>query len=382
MTNAEITVKTVLKTKANFEKFIEEYNPQIITSTIAGMPNANDRIVVKICDLTQNIDTLMDALTEEIIVNLEKPPIVAWMVTNEKEKIQNFVRILNQQSGTRGLKIFVFKASVNQDESDINIECILKPQYKENKYVRNDNTHAKIIQNEYWKKYLEITGRKISPGPRHYQRISVGKSGVEIMQTVNTAKNYVATEILIRENKDLYTRFLENNEKLGKKMIIDPVYIDFINDLIEDKENVDYIANKYSAIKVMRGDKLIAIVMPKKITLNNEQIKLIMVNNFKEYLAYMDLIPIEYKILGNEGINGLFLPRLFNDTQIKNVIKSHVKHNGGRWLGKFERRPDLIDQYTKMIGEQLDKSDKSGILKAMKKAEEKTKEEQACKTEN
>ena len=218
MTNVEISTKTVLKTRANFENFIGEYNPQIITSTIAGMPNANDRIVVKICDLTQNIDTLMDALTEEIIVNLEKPPIVAWMVTNEKEKIQNFVRILNQQSGTRGLKIFVFKASVNQDESDINIECILKPQYKENKYVRNDNTHAKIIQNEYWKKYLEITGRKISPGPRHYQRISVGKSGVEIMQTVNTAKNYVATEILIRENKDLYTRFLENKEKIEQEI--------------------------------------------------------------------------------------------------------------------------------------------------------------------
>ena len=84
--------------------------------------------------------------------------------------------------------------------------------------MRNDNTHAKIIQNEYWKKYLEITGRKISPGPRHYQRISVGKSGVEIMQTVNTAKNYVATEILIRENKDLYTRFLENKEKIEQEI--------------------------------------------------------------------------------------------------------------------------------------------------------------------
>lgn len=188
--------------------------------------------------------------------------------------------------------------------------------------------------------------------------------------------------IIDRATKYLNYVPYENNEKLGQKMIIDPVYIDFINDLIEDKENVDYIANKYSAIKVMRGDKLIAIVMPKKITLNHEQIKLIMVNNFKEYLAYMDLIPIEYKILGSEGINGLFLPRLFDDTQIKKVIRSHVKHNGGRWLGKFERRPGLIDQYTKMIGEQLDKIDKSGILIAMKRAEEKTKEEQACKTEN
>ena len=103
--------------------------------------------------------------------------------------------------------------------------------------------------------------------------------------------------IIDRATKYLNYVPYENNEKLGQKMIIDPVYIDFINDLIEDKENVDYIANKYSAIKVMRGDKLIAIVMPKKITLNHEQIKLIMVNNFKEYLAYMDLIPIEYKNL-------------------------------------------------------------------------------------
>ena len=172
----------------------------------------------------------------------------------------------------------------------------------------------------------------------------------------------------------------ENNEELGQKMIIDPVYIDFINDLIEDEENIDYIANKYSAIKVMRGDKLIALVMPKKIQLNHEQIKLLMVNNFKEYLAYMDLIPVEYKILGSEGINGLFLPRLFDDTQIKKVIRSQVKHSGGRWLGKFERRPDLVEKYTKMVGEQFEKSDKSGILKAMKKAEEKIKEEQACNT--
>ena len=44
--------------------------------------------------------------------------------------------------------------------------------------------------------------------PQHYQNISIQKSGVQILQTVNTQRNYVASEIAINNNKDLIERLL------------------------------------------------------------------------------------------------------------------------------------------------------------------------------
>lgn len=181
-------------------------------------------------------------------------------------------------------------------------------------------------------------------------------------------------EVIEKATKHLNYVPYKDNTILGQKIIIDPLYIDFIRELLKDEKNTDFIANKYSAIKVMRDDKLVALVMPKKIQLNQEQLKMLLVNNFKEYVAYKDLIPVEYKLVGKEEVCGFFFPRLASDEYIKKFIQNQVKHNGGRWLGKFERRPDLQEHYAKLIGEAFDKSDRSGILQRMTKVEEKLKD--------
>lgn len=218
MTNKEITVKTVLKTKANFENFIEEYQPAVITSTLAEYPKADGRAVLTICDLTQNINSLLARLNDPVVKNLPQAPLVVWLVTSEKEEVQNLVDIMNKSTGRDGIKTFIFKAALNDDESDIDIECILKPEFNERKYQRNDETPAKILQLAYWKKYAELSDRKITPGPRHFQSLSIGKGGVEIFQTVNTAKNYVASEILIRDDKEIFEKLLEHKEEIENEL--------------------------------------------------------------------------------------------------------------------------------------------------------------------
>lgn len=218
MTNTEITVKTVLKTKANFESFIEEYQPAVITSTLDRYPKAAGRTVLTICDLTQNINSLLTRLNNPIVKNLPQAPLVAWLVTSEKEEIQNLVEIMNKSTGRDDIKTFIFKAALNEDESDINIECILKPEFKERKSPKNDETPAKLLQHGYWIKYAPLSDRKITPAPRHFQSLSIGKGGVEIFQTVNTAKNYVATEILIREDKTIFEKLLEHKEEIEQEL--------------------------------------------------------------------------------------------------------------------------------------------------------------------
>ena len=54
--------------------------------------------------------------------------------------------------------------------------------------------------------------------PQHYQNISIQKSGVQILQTVNTQRNYVASEIAINNNKDLFERLLEHKEEIEKEI--------------------------------------------------------------------------------------------------------------------------------------------------------------------
>lgn len=50
--------------------------------------------------------------------------------------------------------------------------------------------------------------------PQHYQNISIQKSGVQILQTVNTQRNYVASEIAINNNKELFEQLLKHKEEI------------------------------------------------------------------------------------------------------------------------------------------------------------------------
>ncbi len=91
-------------------------------------------------------------------------------------------------------------------------ECLLKPNLNlKTKREVNLNIPSKLLQKSYWEKYIEICDLSENPDmqikealPQHYQNISIQKSGVQILQTVNTQRNYVASEIAINNNKELF----------------------------------------------------------------------------------------------------------------------------------------------------------------------------------
>lgn len=213
-------LQEAFKSKAKFSELMQNI-PVSITQELANYPDADGKVVIHVAELTQNENTLFETLADDSIKALKQPPYFVWIITNEKEKIMNFVRIINQNS-MAGFGIFVFKASLNEDKIDI--KCLLKPELKPiKKYVRNDNAPAKLLQKAYWEKYFEVCDElqsemQVTPKPQHYQYIPMGKRGVQIMQTINTQNKYVATELFINADKSIFEQLLNNKEKIEKSL--------------------------------------------------------------------------------------------------------------------------------------------------------------------
>ncbi len=161
-----------------------------------------------------------------------------------------------------------------------------------------------------------------------------------------------------------YLNYTDSTEFKGK-MILNPLYSELDNILGNMPGVKVLIAHKYAPLKYMNGEELVGLIMPCQMPLTIEQQNMLMINNFVEYCNYKDLIPIEFKVLGEDGVRGLFLPRRASDTFIKHVIRAHIKKAGGRWLGKFERRPDKLADYALMVQEHLEKTNKPTIIKRM-----------------
>lgn len=62
-----ITPEEALKSKKNFEEFMADYYPPIVTSTLASYPKADGQTVVSICDLTQKMETMVSLLNEIVM---------------------------------------------------------------------------------------------------------------------------------------------------------------------------------------------------------------------------------------------------------------------------------------------------------------------------
>lgn len=153
-------------------------------------------------------------------------------------------------------------------------------------------------------------------------------------------------------------------------VVLDDKYHDLLELLEADESITTYSAHKYAPLKLMRGEELIALIMGCASDLSEEQEKLLMINNFAAYCNYRCLVPIEYRLQGENGMRGIFLPFYLPDNEIKRTIQNQVKISGGRWLGKFERRPDLLTNYANKITEKMEQSDKSKILSKMNQKEQ------------
>ncbi len=215
-----ITVAEAFKSKQNFSEFMENEHSPFITSTLADYPKAEGKTIVTFAELTQNHETLLNHLGSDLIQNLQQAPFIVWIVANERENVLNAIKTINKHA-SKGFGIFVFKASLNEDKIDF--EYLLKPEFKV-KQMRNIETPAKLLQEEYWKMYFEICDEltkpefQINPKPQHFAYISIGKAGVQIMQTINTAQNYVATELLINNKKEIFNKLFEHKAEIEKAL--------------------------------------------------------------------------------------------------------------------------------------------------------------------
>jgi len=218
MTENTNLVSEILQSKANFENFIVN-NPMPV-EICEVMQEYQKKNTEKITDLTQNIQTFINKVGDE---NFNSNQYLVWVITNPKDEILNTMRVINSTKND-GLGIFVFKAFLNGDKIDF--ECLLKPELvvKKKREV-NRNTPTKQMQKAYWEKYIEICDLSDYPdmqikesAPQHYQFVSIGKAGVQILQTVNTQNNYIASEISIPNKKEIFEILLDNREEIEEKI--------------------------------------------------------------------------------------------------------------------------------------------------------------------
>ena len=185
MTNTELSLENAFKSKVAFEDLM--VNQPMPVEICEVMNTYAKKETTRIAELTQNIDTLLNIVGED---EFNPNQYLVWIITNPKDKIVNTIKKLN---GNGGLEIFIFKAFLN--DNNIEFECLLKPQLKEKvKRTVNTETPAKLLQKAYWEVYFEECDNEqsqmqVTPYPRHYQNISIGKKGVQILQTINTQNN-------------------------------------------------------------------------------------------------------------------------------------------------------------------------------------------------
>lgn len=210
-----ITATEVLKSRQNFSDYIEQNADSVIQNLLKDYPSRPLQFIYP--QLTQSSDGLM-----EIVKQLEgnQKAYIFWFIVNEKPDIKNIAMTLNHYFDKNYCGVFIIKAVINGDK--IEFEPILKPEAP-TKQIRNENTPAKLLQKAYWEKYFEIcdglqSDMQVNPAPQHYQYISIGKKGVQIMQTVNTKDKYIATEIFIANNKNIFNKLLEDKKEIEEKL--------------------------------------------------------------------------------------------------------------------------------------------------------------------
>lgn len=218
MTNTEITAAETLKSRVLFEDLVlNSPMPQEVCNFLNQYPQ---RGVDRIADLTQNFETLMNKVSDESF-NVIQTPYLVWFITSQKEKVMKTLNAISR--GNTELKIFVFKAYLLNDD-EIGFECLLKPDLKEKtKRTVNTDTPAKQLQKAYWEVYFtecdeQQSEMQVTPQPRHYQNISIGKAGVQILQTINTQNNYVAADLTINNNKEIFNKLFEHKEEIESEV--------------------------------------------------------------------------------------------------------------------------------------------------------------------
>lgn len=217
MTQKTITLTEAIKSNANFTQFIKENDEEVIQGLLSGYSSRSAHIVIP--QMTPTTDGLCDALNS---LKGKQKCYLFWFIQSEKEKIMQLGQYLNDNFSD-GCGIFIIKPVLNGNKTEF--KCLLKPNSK-GKQVVNTQTFSKQLQLKIWEKYAEVykttkfKNLEIKPKsvlPRHYQPISIGKTGIQILLTINVPKGYIAAEYSIKD-VDIYELFYENKKEIEKEV--------------------------------------------------------------------------------------------------------------------------------------------------------------------
>ena len=196
-----ITATEALKSKSNFEQFIYENQ----TDIYALFQDSQQPLRIISSQLTQSIEGFVNIFQKvKSLSELDKnlTPSMLWVVANEKQEWLDLINTLNYLL-KKNCCFYVVKASLEGD--NILYTILTETKIKLNRHVM---TETKQFQKEYWQRYAEICDADGNPDfqveahPRHFQYISIGKSGVQIVQTINTPLKMVASELFINNDID------------------------------------------------------------------------------------------------------------------------------------------------------------------------------------
>lgn len=216
---SELTLQEAFKSKAKFEELMSKQTIPEFEDIIKQYPH--NTVIVKITDLTQNIETFLNAINELGDIT----PYIVWIVVNEKENIMKVAKFFNRAS-IKNAGIFVFKASLI--DNNLGFNCILKPTISKQ---NSGGGKAKQIQLEYWKKYFEIcdevgSDMQVTPKPQHWQYIPMGKTGVSIQLSVGTKIPYICVDLAINNNKDTFDKLQSKSTLIEKELGV----LDWVNE--------------------------------------------------------------------------------------------------------------------------------------------------------
>lgn len=202
----------VLKSKAKFEEFITNSDKSQFEEILKDYPENQDKIYIS--DLTQKFETFVDSMNK--IEGIK--PYVIWAVTSPKPEILKTLSFFNE-NGSKNTGIFVFKASSNEDQ--IKFECVLKPQ-KTGRKNYNTGEETEKFNLDYWGIYKDICIKYdmdmlVKPQAKRWQMIGIGRSGVQVMQTISRKSQYVATELYIQD-KNIFDILFANKTKIEKEI--------------------------------------------------------------------------------------------------------------------------------------------------------------------
>ena len=196
-----ITATEALKSKSNFEQFIYENQTEIY----ALFKDSQQPLRIISSQLTQSIEGFVNIFQKvKSLSELDKnlTPSMLWVVANEKQEWLDLINTLNYLL-KKNCCLYVIKASLEED----NIEYTILTETKINRN-RLVMTNTKQLQKEYWQRYAEICDAEGNPDfqveahPRHFQYIPVGKTGIQIVQTIHTPLKMVASELFITNDID------------------------------------------------------------------------------------------------------------------------------------------------------------------------------------